>query len=53
MPRVGCLCFGFLVWVGELGVVVAAPEWVELELLVGWFALEGLAAAASCDCSCS
>ena len=53
MPRVGCLCFGFLVLVGELGVAVAALEWVELGLWVGWFALEGLAAAASCDCSCS
>ena len=53
MPRVGYLWFGFLVLVGELGVVVAAPEWVELGLLVEWFAFEGLAAAANCDCSCS
>ena len=53
MPRVGCLCFGFLVLVVELGVVVAAPEWVELGLWVEWFAFEGLAAAASCGCSCS
>ena len=65
VPRVGYLWFGFLVLVGELGlvvaapkwvelgVVVAAPEWVELGLWVEWFAFEGLAAAANCDCSCS
>ena len=53
MPRVGYLWFGFLVLVAELGVAVAVPEWVELGLWVGWFALVGLAAAASCDCSCS
>ena len=53
MPRVGHLWFGFLVLVGELGVVVAAPEWVELGLWVEWFAFEGLAATANCDCSCS
>ena len=53
MPWVGYLLFGFLVLVGELGVVVATPEWVELGLCVEWFAFEGLAAAANCDCSCS
>ena len=53
MPRVGCLCFGFLVLVGELGVAVAATEWVELVLWAGCFAFEGLSVAASCDCSCS
>ena len=53
MPRVGYLWFGFLVLVGELGVVVAVPEWVELGLWVECFVFEGLAAAANFDCSCS
>ena len=53
MPRVGYLWFGFLVLVAELGVAVAVPEWVEFGLWVECFALYGLAAAASFDCSCS
>ena len=51
MPKDGSAA-GWL-FVGELGVVVVAPEWVELGLWVEWFALEGLAAAANCDCSCN
>ena len=53
MSRVGHLWFGFLVLVGGLGVVVAAPRWVELGLWVEWFAFDGLAAAANFACSCS
>ena len=54
MSRVGYLRFGFLVLVGGLVVVVvAALELVELGWWVEWFAFEGLAAAANCDCSCS
>ena len=53
MPWVGYLWFGFLALVGELGVEVAAPEWVELGLWFEWVAFVGLAAAANCDCSCS
>ena len=41
-------CFG-----GWTGGVVAALELVELGWWVEWFAFEGLAAAANCDCSCS
>ena len=53
MPRIGYLRFGFLVLVGRLGVVVAALVLVELGWWVDWFVFAGLAAVASCGCSCS
>ena len=53
VPRIGYLWFGFLVLVGGLGVVVAALVLAELGWWVDWVAFEGLAAAASCGCSCS
>ena len=53
MPRVGYLWFGFLVLEGGLGVVVAALVLVELGWWVDWVVFAGLAAAASCGCSCS
>ena len=52
MPRVGYLWFGFLVLVGGLEVVVAVVL-VELGWWVDWVVFAGLAAAASCGCSCS
>ena len=53
VPRVGHLWFDFLVLVGGLGVVVAALVLVELGWWVEWVVFAGLAAAASCGCSCS
>ena len=43
----------FFVLVGGLGVVVAALVLVELGWWVDWVVFAGLAAAASCGCSCS
>ena len=53
MAWVGYLWFGFLVLVGGLGVVVTALVLAELGWRVDWAVFGGLAAAASCGCSCS
>ena len=53
MPWAGYLWLGFLVLVGGLGVVVADLVLVKLGWWVGWAVFEGLAAAASCGCSCN
>ena len=53
VPRVGHLWFDFLVLVAGLGVVVAALVLVEFGCWVDWFVFAGLAAVASCCCTCS
>ena len=58
IPKVGSAAgWPFVVWFscfgGWAGVVVAALVLVELGWWVDWVVFAGLAAAASCGCSCS